>query len=110
MITKNSQIHVNYTVPVQVEAVKANVIIMVFLYKDKESGEVGFDWDLGDFENIVFMGMPVEEDYKAHEKFRQHMKGMGVNINKLLTDKAREILTDEFVLEDNKEQIAVVFK
>jgi len=52
------------------------------LYEDKDGG-VGIDFDLMDYKNIEFMGMPVT-DVKI---FKTHLSGLGVDFNEMLDDK-----------------------
>ena len=51
------------------------------LYEDKDGG-VGIDFDLMDYKNIEFMGMPVK-DIKI---FKTHLSGVGVDFHEMLDE------------------------
>jgi hypothetical protein len=51
------------------------------LYESKDGG-VGIDFDLMDYKNIEFMGMPVT-DVKI---FKTHLSGLGVDFNEMLEE------------------------
>jgi hypothetical protein len=61
--------------------IKLTVEHQACLFEDKD-GSIGIDFDLMDYKNIEFMGMPVK-DIKI---FKTHLGGLGVNFNEMLDE------------------------
>jgi hypothetical protein len=59
--------------------IKLTVEHQACLYK-LNNGNVGIDFDIMDYNNIEFMGMPVT-DFKI---FKTHLSGLGVDFNEML--------------------------
>jgi hypothetical protein len=61
--------------------IKLTVEHQACLYESKD-GSIGIDFDLMDYKNIEFMGMPVN-DVKI---FKTHLSGLGVDFNEMLDE------------------------
>lgn len=60
--------------------------------------ENGTDIEFIDIENITFIGMPIE-GYKAYKQFKEKMKDMGINIEKMIDDACVGLIPDSFIKE-----------
>ena len=72
--------------------IKLTVEHQACLY-ESENGGVGIDFDLMDYKNIEFMGMPVK-DVKI---FKTHLSGLGVDFNEMLDEERIGLFSDEDV-------------
>ena len=72
--------------------IKLTVEHQACLYESKNGG-VGIDFDLLDYKNIEFMGMPVK-DVKI---FKTHLSGLGVDFNEMLDEERIGLFSDEDV-------------
>ena len=72
--------------------IKLTVEHQACLYENKDGG-VGIDFDLMDYKNIEFMGMPVT-DVKI---FKTHLSGLGVDFNEMLDEERIGLFSDEDV-------------
>jgi len=61
--------------------IKLTVEHQACLYESKD-GSIGIDFDLMEYKDIEFMGMPVT-DVKI---FKTHLSGLGVNFNEMLEE------------------------
>ena len=66
------------------------------LYESKDGG-VGIDFDILDYKNIEFMGMPVT-DLKI---FKTHLSGLGVNFNEMLDEECIGLFSNIDIAELN---------
>ena len=41
------------------------------------------------------MGLPIENGYSGFKKFKESMKEFGIDVDKLIDEKEKEIITDE---------------
>lgn len=63
-----------------------------FIYESKDGG-IGIDIDLSqDIENVKFLGIPIEEGYTAYKEFKAHLLGLGIDLEKLLDEKEKELM------------------
>ena len=72
--------------------IKLTVEHQACLYESKNGG-VGIDFDLMDYKNIEFMGMPVT-DVKI---FKTHLSGLGVDFNEILDEERIGLFSDKDV-------------
>ena len=72
--------------------IKLTVEHQACLYESKNGG-VGIDFDLTDYKNIEFMGMPVT-DVKI---FKTHLSGLGVDFNEILDEERIGLFSDKDV-------------
>ena len=66
------------------------------------------DIELGiDFTDVKFLGIEIEPGYKAFEEFKTHLNGLGIDLDKLIDEKIKEM--DEKEIE-NKLKLMFVNK
>lgn len=68
---------------------KAGIQVFVGVNPD---GERYVDTDITEHEDIVFMGMNVENDYKAIKAFKENFKNMGIDIDKQMDAQIQEFI------------------
>ena len=86
---------VNLEFPLEVGQVKMKAEAQVFIYKDRESGELTGDFDFSDYKNTTYMGMPID-GYKGMQKLREFHNELGIDLQKLISDEYDKIITKEF--------------
>jgi hypothetical protein len=92
-ITRKS-LNVNFEHDVTVgNAIEATLCHIAWI-SENDKGEVDIELDFADIENVKFMGIPIE-GYEGYKKFKETMKGMGINVSELMDKKAAELITDE---------------
>jgi hypothetical protein len=74
-------------------AIEATLVHQVWI--SERGDEIDVDLDFIDIENVKFMGVPIEEGYDAYKKFKSTMMDLGIDLNKLFDEKAKELITDE---------------
>ena len=74
--------------------IKLTVEHQVCLYEDKNGG-VGIEFDIMDWNNIEFMGMPVS-DIKI---FKTHLSGLGVKFNEMLDEECIGLFSNKDIAE-----------
>ena len=74
--------------------IKLTVEHQAHLYEE-ENGGVGIDFDIMDYDNIEFMGMPVT-DLKT---FKTHLSGLGVNFNEMLDEECIGLFSNKDIAE-----------
>lgn len=104
MKIENININCIVKIPVDVQSLKCTAILQVFAGLNKpeeveEKGKYWVDMDINEYENIVFMGLPVINDYKSVSKLRQHLSDFGVNLDILIDDEINKVYTKERMLE-----------
>lgn len=94
-------------VPVEVGPIKLTNVFQVSIYHSSSNG-IEFDIDDYDYQDITYMGMKVDSDYKSFNKFKDFHKEMGIDLVKLITDESARILSPEMMtkwVEDNATEI-----
>jgi len=86
---------VNLEFPIEVGQVKLNAISQAFIYKNKESGELEGDFDFSDYNNITYMGMPVD-GFTGMTKLKTFHKELGINLDILINKEFDKVISDEF--------------
>jgi len=91
-------------IPVEVQSLKCTAILQVFTSLNKpeeveKDGKYYVDMDIIEYENIIFMGLPVVNDYKCISKLRQHLSDFGVNLDRLIDDEINKAYSKERMLE-----------
>jgi len=56
----------------------------------------GVDVEVMGVDHITFMGMPIE-GYQEFKKFKEKMKEMGINIDKMVDDACEGLISQEFI-------------
>jgi len=90
-------------VPVEVGPIKLTNVFQVSIYHSSSNG-IEFDIDDYDYQDITYMGMKIESDYKSFSKFKEFHMGIGIDLNKLINDEAARIFPPEMMtkwIEDN---------
>jgi hypothetical protein len=90
--SKTLQVNFEHDVTVG-NAIEATLCHIAWI-SENDKGELDIELDFTDIENVKFMGIPIE-GYEGYKKFKETMKGMGINVNELMDKKAAELITDE---------------
>lgn len=88
-----SVVMLSISFPVEVGAIKATI-------KADVAGSMVGDKNIADLitieaDNIVYKGLPIQDNRAARMNFSAHMSSMGVDYKKSLCDEANKILTQE---------------
>ena len=75
-------------------AIECTLVHQSYVYELKDGG-IGIDTEYVDTTNVKFMGLPIENGYSGFKKFKESMKEFGVDVDKLIDEKEKEIITDE---------------
>ena len=86
---------VNLEFPIEVGQVKLNAVCQAFIHRDRESGELEGDFEFIDYNDITYMGMPIE-NYDGMKKLKAFHSELGINLDSLLNGEFDKIMTDEF--------------
>ena len=76
-------------------AIEATLIHQAFIFEGKETGKIEVELDFSDIDNIKFMGIPIEDGYDSYKKFKKTMLELGINVDKLMDEKAAQLITDK---------------
>ena len=82
---------VNISTKVEFEkaGISLNVIHQVVVYEG-DKGEILNDFELMDYDDVTYLGMPVE-GYKGVDKLRTQLKGWGIDFDEMIEKKVEEI-------------------
>jgi hypothetical protein len=86
---------VNLEFPIEVGQVKLTAVCQAFISQDKDTGELEGDFDFMDYNDITYMGMPVD-GYKGIVKLKEFHKDLGIDLEKLIYDEYKGVMTEEF--------------
>ena len=75
-------------------AIEATLIHQAFMY-ESEDGSIGMDLDFVDIDNVKFLGIPIEGGYSGYKKFKTQMKELGIDVEKLMDEAAKQLITDK---------------
>jgi len=78
-------------------AIEATLVHQAFVFENEKTGKIEVDIEFADIDNIKFMGMPIEDGYTAYKNFKTKMLELGINVDKLMDEKAAQLITDEDV-------------
>jgi hypothetical protein len=67
---------------------------VAYVYGLKDGG-IGIDIDFVDVIDVKFMGLPIEDGYRGFKKFKESMKEFGIDVDKMITEKEKEIVNEE---------------
>ena len=73
------------------DAIELTLIHQAFISRDKLGG-IDVDIDLMDVDNVKFLGIAIEEGYSGFKKFKETMLTLGVDVNKLINEKEKELI------------------
>ena len=78
---------VNISTKVEFEkaGISLNVIHQVVVYEG-DKGEILNDFELMDYDDVTYLGMPVE-GYKGVDKLRTQLKGWGIDFDEMIEKK-----------------------
>ena len=76
-------------------AIEATLIHQAFIFESEKTGKIEVELDFADIVDVKFMGMPIEKGYTGYKKFKETMLELGINVDKLMDEKASELITDE---------------
>lgn len=96
--------HCIVEIPVEVQSLKCTAVLQVFAGKNKpeeveKHGKYFVDMDIAGYEDIVFMGLPIEDGYKSVDKLRKHLSDFGVNMDGIIYDKVNKVYSKERMVE-----------
>ena len=87
------------------DAIELTLLHQAFIYEKKDGG-VDVDLDLSvDITNVKFLGIEIENSFKAFKQFREQLLELGIDLNKLIDEKEKELVDDGLV-----EKLKVMFK
>lgn len=92
--SKTLQVSFEHEVTVANGAIEATLMHQAWIGEGKD-GEVYVDLDFCDIENVKFMGMPIEKGYEGFKKFKATMSTLGIDVDKMFDEKAKELITDK---------------
>jgi hypothetical protein len=94
----NKQLMVSFEHDVTVgNAIEATLVHQTFVFENEKTGKIEVDIEFLDIDNVKFMGMPIEDGYTAYKNFKTKMLELGINVDKLMDEKAAQLITDENV-------------
>ena len=87
------------------DAIELTLLHQAFIYEKKDGG-VDVDLDLSvDITNVKFLGIEIENSFKAFKQFREQLLELGIDLNKLIDEKEKELIDDGLVA-----KLKVMFK
>jgi hypothetical protein len=87
------------------DAIELTLCHQAFIYEKKDGG-VGVDLDLSiDITNVKFLGIEIENSFKAFKQFKEQLLELGIDLNKLIDEKEKELIDEGLV-----EKLKVMFK
>ena len=81
------------------DAIEATVVHQIHLFETEEEDNIHLEIDFGDIFNIKFLGIPIEEGYKAYRKFKSQMLELGINVETLIDEECVGILSNRDIEE-----------
>ena len=82
-------VNISNNVVFEKAGISLKVIHQVIIYEGDE-GEILNDFELIDYENVTYLGMPVE-GYKGVNKLRTQLKEWGINFDEMVEKEVEEI-------------------
>ena len=92
---KTLQVSFEHTVTIGNGSIEATSQYHAWINESKDN-TVYVDIDFIGYEDVKFIGIPIENGSKGYEKFKKTMSELGIDIDKRFDDEEREIITDEF--------------
>ena len=74
------------------DAIEATVEHQIIAY-DKKDGSVGIDTEFIDIYGVKFLGMPINTGYEAYRGFKKQMLELGVNVEELVDEAVKGIVS-----------------
>ena len=94
---KNKNLNLVIVFPIEVGELKVIAETQVWIHKD-DDGNNKADTDFADISDITYMGIPIN-GYDNWRKFREFHKEMGIDFDKAIDAKYREVITEEAINE-----------
>jgi hypothetical protein len=86
------------------DAIELTLLHQAFITDGKNG--ISVDLDLStDITNVKFLGIEIENSFKAFKQFREQLLELGIDLNKLIDEKEKELIDDGLV-----EKLKVMFK
>jgi hypothetical protein len=84
------------------DSIEMTLVHQAYISEDTDGG-VCVDLDLGiDVQNVKFLGIEIEESYRAYQEWKTQLLKLGIDVDKLVNDKEKELansgLKDKFKL------------
>jgi hypothetical protein len=87
------------------DAIELTLVHQAYIGKGKD-GEGDIDLDLSmDITDVKFLGIEIEPGYKSFKKFKEQLKDLGIDLNKLVNEKEKELIDDGL-----EEKLKLMFK
>jgi len=74
------------------DAIEATVEHQIIAY-DKKDGSVGIDTEFIDIYGVKFLGIPINTGYEAYRGFKKQMLELGVNVEELIDEAVKGIVS-----------------
>jgi hypothetical protein len=76
------------------DAIELTLVHQAFIYESKD-GSISVDIDLSsDIINIKFLGIEIKPSYNEYKKFKEQLKDLGIDLDKLVNEKEKELIND----------------
>jgi len=75
-------------------AIEATIAHQAWISEDKD-GKIHVDLEFVDINDVKFLGIAIENGYQGYKKFKEQMKELGIDVEKLMDDAAAKLVTDE---------------
>ena len=72
------------------DAIEATLVHQAFISRDKLGG-VNVDLEFADIINVKFLGIELENGWDGFKDFKVKMLELGIDVNKLIDEKEREL-------------------
>jgi len=77
------------------DAIELTLIHQAYISKDKK-GTINVDLDLSvDVTDVKFLGIEVESGHKSYKQFKDQLKDLGIDLDKLIDEKEKEMINDK---------------
>jgi hypothetical protein len=87
------------------DSIEMTLIHQAYISESTDGG-VDVDLDLGmDTANVKFLGIKIEEGYKAYQEWKAQLLKLGIDVNKLIDEKEAQMLEEGI-----KEKLIEMFK
>jgi len=87
------------------DAIELTLIHLAHLSRGK-NGELDIDLDLSvDIIDVKFLGIEIETGFQSFKKFKEQLKDLGIDLNKLIDEKEKELINDNL-----EEKLKLMFK
>jgi len=90
----------NLSIPVtSIPSLTFNACIHVLIGDHEEEGVISFTPEVIDYENVVYMGLPIADGYHAFKAFVSNFLNMGIDMSALMTKASDEVM-NKYVTRD----------